>query len=244
MSTKITDNTTLLDISTLFDDKLTTDEITYLDDLEYQGFNVQLTFQKLRTNAVKNNLSKADLKKHLIQAVGLYLIRGTNVRNMTNKMNDAGKSKLDQTIRALGIEQTPNGPDSVTLHRLASLFPNLAFEILTTDGTQPTVMSSEISKAICFPQAPALLPDDSKFKEGWKKWYIEFSETINKKTRGYVSMTSADAEQWWQLYNQKSLMTVAQKQKYEDILHGKVRTPRKPSAAEMKAMAEASSKVD
>jgi hypothetical protein len=190
-------------------------------DFEYQGFDARQCFENLKGKAKNSGKNQEDFRKDMVMLISVYLMRGTNIENIKKKMNSEGMRKLNGLIATYGIMRRPNKGDDITIHRLASIFPLIAFSILSKGIAMPSVTIDSLPVFLSFPQAPALLLSNSTYKRDWILWYETFSKVINAKVQNYVVPKREDLEKWWDMYNSNSLMTIAKRQDLEDQIKGR-----------------------
>jgi hypothetical protein len=203
-----------------FDD----DALKNVSDFEYQGFNPEGCFKKLKAHAKTANRQKEYFVEDMSNLVLIMILRGTNLIKIKQSMSDKGQVKLEELRSRYKLQTKANKPDDVTLQRVASLFPGLMQKAMKASGHQSIVTDTVLPAELRFTQAPALLPPNSRYKSDWEDWYKKFTVIINRKNKNFKE-SEIDAEHWWQIYNTKSIVSMIARNKYERKLSGEPTTP-------------------
>jgi hypothetical protein len=168
----------------------------------FQGFNIEAFFDVLKTKALTMNKSSQAFTRDVIDILTWYVQRGPNIakRNLSAKTTPGAMTKLQALIRDYALVPNSTAPESITIPRIATLFPEVVARIITLAKLKFTPVGGDFStndasldylpKCLHFPQAAGLIPKGAvtitntkynfnKYLGRFYNWACKFDSTIN-----------------------------------------------------------------
>jgi len=166
-------------------------------EFKYQGLDVQ------ELNKLMIAKGKAAGRKDIsavmadIKTICMWIImRGTNVSPKGKAMNSTsqnGKKTIETLLGIYSVKRTgkPQGPEDITMGRIASTYPHIILGIRvsllsdsTTESSVRMIGTSLIPLSARFPTFGALIPKEGTDAETmyteWVDWAITFDAVINQ----------------------------------------------------------------
>ncbi|OMJ29081.1 hypothetical protein AYI69_g1426 [Smittium culicis] len=114
----------------------------------------------------------------------LESIGGTKIDDFTvSLLEPEYKETITKWKNVYGLKaRKETSSKTITIHRVASVYPEEVAEILKKHGSKCRILNFEgvtIPTYLRFNSAPAILLDEHEFNE-WLKWAVEFDKLINK----------------------------------------------------------------
>lgn len=152
---------------------------------EFEGFDPA---KFIRLLLEKNN-DKSSLMEHMIVCLTWIAMRGTNVsKKNTLRTSTAGQALINSMIEKYDIKpRLTKNRNQITMGRISAVFAPQMVQILSLGiGRVVGVRPVNLPKALCFPSAPAVIPNAAVFDplfNAWLEWSMSFTAVIQPVNR-------------------------------------------------------------
>jgi hypothetical protein len=171
----------------------------------YSGFN----WVAILAFLLKTEPDKVKRTNEINDIIAFYVMRGTKTAKALPKMEQEGRARMEAVIVKYSIKENAQGPEDVTMGRIASIFPQVVAGFLLVGvarviGKVPT----SLPKEYCSNQGPSLMENETH-KEAWISWFRSAHKVLNKGAK----MSEDKAADWFNIFYNSDIIPMAERAK-------------------------------
>lgn len=185
-------------------------DLSFWDEAEYQGLDVEQLFKTILKSASDAGWDFKTLLKNLMTCMIWFARRSANIErgDAQSRSIATGWNKISDIVQKLKIKGrvgNATSSNTVTLPRIAAVFPELLLPLYNIGLAKPIYQHPELPAMLCVPQAPSILTQDewAAYKDKHIDAMVEMSKIINRKNPDPLSNLPPQAREEARKKNQE-----------------------------------------